>query len=75
MFLFYSAWGGENINNVLSLYPKQLVVILEMARFLVPFFLHLLLKMAICKGREKDQRWGIANGEESGKKTWRAWPT
>ena len=66
--------GGENIYNVLSLYPKQLVVILEMARFLVPFFLHLLLEVAVCKGRKKHQGWGIANGEESGKKAWRAWP-
>jgi len=67
--------GGKDINDVLSLYPKQLVVILEMARFLVPFFLHLLLEVAVCKGRKKHQGWGIANGEEGGEKAWRTWPT
>ena len=68
MFVFFVLFcmGGKDVNNVLSLYPKQLVVILKVARFLVPFFLHLLLKMAVCKGGEKDQRWGIANGEEGG---------
>jgi hypothetical protein len=46
VFLFYSALGGENVYNVLSLYPKQLVVILKMAGFLVTFLLHFLLEVA-----------------------------
>ncbi len=77
MFLFYCAWGGggENVYNVLGLYPKQLIVELKMVGFLVPFLLHLLLEVAVCEGGKEYQGWSVPNREEGCKKTWRTWLT